>query len=305
MRILFFIDAQWALGSLHSGLCSALREAGWIADIKSWSKGYVTSEFVEEASRYDYIVTLPFGGTRYLADSFPNSYHIPREKIIIVAHDESDIQKLLAASGAEEFNRFAGYGVVSDSLACSSIALGIKRLPLIVRCGVDCGNYRFDISARLSSVGYATLMSRNTESGIERKRGALARACAVAAGLQFTPIDNLPFEKMPDYYGSISSLLMPSLQEGAGLPPLEAAAAGRLVIGTPVGHFPRLAYEGLGILAPLEAEAFQRFAVEKLIYYRNNPAAYVDKCTAIRDASGQRDWRNVVVDWIELFLSAR
>ena len=148
-------------------------------------------------------------------------------------------------------------------------------------------------------------MSRNTESGIERKRGALARACAVAAGLQFTPIDNLPFEKMPDYYGSISSLLMPSLQEGAGYPPLEGAAAGRLVIGTPVGHFPRLAYEGLGILAPLEAGAFQRFTVEKLVYYRNNPAAYVDKCTAIRDACAQRDWRCVVVDWIDLFSSAR
>ena len=41
---------------------------------------------------------------------------------------------------------------------------------------------------------------------------------------------------------------------------LEAAAAGRLVIGTPVGHFPRKAYQGGGILAPIEADKFTAFA---------------------------------------------
>ncbi len=300
-RILFYCDPGWALGAIHSSLCTHLRAAGWVADIKSWRVGYVISEFAKEVARYDYVVTLPHGGTKPLV----HSYRIPREKIIIVAHGESDIQELIVAQGIEEFDRYAGYGVVSDTLACSSIALGIKRLPFVVRCGVDCRKYQRPVSAGLSSVGYASAMLRPTVSGIEGKRGPLARACAEAAGLRFASVANLPFERVPDFYGSVDSLIMPSLQEGAGLPPLEAAAAGRLVIGTPVGHFPRLAYEGLGILAPLEAGAFQRFTTKCLLYYKENSAAYVDKCNIIQQASKNRDWRYTVEDWMELFANAR
>jgi glycosyltransferase involved in cell wall biosynthesis len=300
-RILFYSDSQWALGCIHSSLCTQLRALGWIANIKDWSKGYVISEFAEEASRYDYIVTLPFAGTSPLV----HGYGIPREKIIIVAHDESDIQKLLSADGIDEFDRYANYGVVSDSLACSSIALGVRRVPFIVRLGVDIDKYLPNVSAQLSSVGYASAMLRETESGLERKRGPLAQACAEAAGLRFVPVNDKPFDRMPEYYASVDSLLMPSLQEGAGLPPLEAAAAGKLVIATPVGHFPRLANEGLGILAPLEPRAFQRFAVEKLIYYKNNAAAYVEKCAAIQAAAKQRDWQYTVEDWVECLSDAR
>jgi hypothetical protein len=118
------------------------------------------------------------------------------------------------------------------------------------------------------------VMLRNTETGVERKRGPLAKACAELAGLRFAAAGGLSVDEM-DFYGSVDSLIMPSLQEGAGLPPLEAAADSRLVIGSPVDHFPRLTYEGLGILAPLEARAFQKFRAGTLIYYRDNPAAYL------------------------------
>jgi glycosyltransferase involved in cell wall biosynthesis len=298
-RLLFYSDTKWALGAIHAGVCTQLRAAGWTAEVKSWSKGYNISEFAREASTYDYVVTLPNAGTDPL-----KAYHVPPEKIIVVAHDESDLQKLIAEEGVEGFERFAAYGVVSDTLACSSISLGIKRLPLVVRYGVDVDRYRRDVPARLSSVGYATVMQRSTASGVERKRGALAQDCAEAADLRFVAVEKRPFETMPDFYGTVDSLIMPSLQEGAGLPPLEAAAAGRLVIGTPVGHFPRLAYEGLGILAPLDAGGFRRFTVETLIYYRDNPAAFADKCASIQQAAGQRDWRYTIADWIELFSSA-
>lgn len=175
----------------------------------------------------------------------------------------------------------------------------------MVRYGVEYSKYRRGAATTLSSVGYATTMQRQTISGLERKRGVLAKECAEASGLQFVPVDDLPFEKMPDFYAGVGSVVMPSLQEGAGLPPLEGAAAGRLVIGTPVGHFPRLAYEGMGILAPLGAEAFRRFTTQTLIYYRDNPSAYVEKCAAIQEAAKQRDWQYTVTDWIELFNNAR
>ena len=300
-RILIYTQTSWAFGAVHSSLAAQLRAAGWVADVKDWSKQYYLSEFQKEVEQYDYVLTVASGGNATLA----HSYGIAPEKIVIVAHDEWDLQKMIAAEGIDDFDRYAGYGVISDTLACSSIALGIKRVPFVVRYGVEFAKYRHDLSTGLSRVGYATTMERLTVSGLERKRGALAKACVEAVGLEFVPVDDLPFEAMPEFYGSVNSVVMPSLQEGAGLPPLEGAAAGRLVIGTPVGHFPRLAYEGLGILAPLEAGAFQRFTAETLIYYRDNPSAYVEKCGAIQEAAKQRDWQYTVKDWIELFDNAR
>jgi GR25 family glycosyltransferase involved in LPS biosynthesis len=300
-RILIYTQTSWAFGAVHSSLAAHLQAAGWVADIKDWSNQYYFSEFQQEVEQYDYVLTVASGGNATLV----HSYGIPPEKIVIVAHDEWDVQQMITAEGIDDFDRYAGYGVISDTLACSSIALGVKRLPFVVRYGVDCSKYRRAPAARLSSVGYGTVMQRHTVSGVERKRGPLAKACAEAAGLRFVPAGNLPLDAMPDFYGSIDSVIMPSLQEGAGLPPLEGAAAGRLVIGTPVGHFSRLAYEGLGILAPLEAGAFQRFTTDTLIYYRDNPTAYVEKCAAIQDAAKQRDWQCTMMDWIELFSNAQ
>jgi glycosyltransferase involved in cell wall biosynthesis len=108
-------------------------------------------------------------------------------------------------------------------------------------------------------------------------------------------------DQMPDFYESIDALIMPSLQEGAGLPAIEAAASGRLVIGTPVGHFPRLAYEGLGILGPLDEKAFLQFTVERLNFFKNNPIAYQHTCKIAQDAACERDWSKMVDDWIGLF----
>jgi glycosyltransferase involved in cell wall biosynthesis len=298
VKIIFYCETKWAFGLVHSALCTQLQARGWTAYIKDWAFGYVIADFQAEVMANDYIVTP---NSWVLVDS----YGIPHDKIIFVAHDESDLHKVIKRKGVEEFDRFAGYGVISDTLACSSLTLGIKRPPYVVRYGVDIERYRRPLSDRLTSVGYAADMERISETGVERKRGILAKACAEAAGLRFEAVRHLPFDKVPDFYGTVDSSIMPSLQEGAGLPPLEAAASGRLVIGTPVGHFPRLAYEGLGILAPLEAGAFQRFTTETLIYYRDNPAAYVEKCAAIQEAAKQRDWRYTVADWIELFSSAR
>ena len=82
------------------------------------------------------------------------------------------------------------------------------------------------------------------------------------------------------------------------MPPLEAAAAGRLVIGTPVGNFPRLAYEGMGIMAPLNAKAFVDFTYRTLVKYRDNPVLFREKCASIKEAAQKRAWINVMPDWI-------
>jgi Glycosyl transferases group 1 len=298
--LLIFGYTQWAYGQLHNALAEQLRVRGWKVTIKDWRASH--PNLAAEAAQHDHVMTV-FDGPQALA-----GYGIPREKTTFVAHAEFDIQGIIATEGIDSFSRYRNYAVVSDSLACSSLALGVPRIPTVVRLGVDTDKYRRPVAERLRTVGYAARWERNTNSGVEQKRGRLAQSCAEEAGLEFKRTEDTPMDQMPDFYASIDALIMPSLQEGAGLPALEAAAAGRLVIGTPVGHFPRLAYEGLGIMGPLDAKAFQRFAVERLRFFKDNPTAYRHACTAAQDAANShhperpgRDWRHVVDDWIELF----
>lgn len=301
-KICFYSESKWALGAIHSGLCKQFREIGWIADLKSWENGYVIEQFQKEMENYDYIVTLPHGGTRPLLES----YNIPKEKIIVVAHAEEDLINFIRHHGhPSALEGFAASAVVSDTLAASALTLGLSTPPRVVRLGVDTGLYRMPPAQRLDSVGYATVLERNNSFGVECKRGFLAREASEIAGLSFQEAGGLHYNELPSFYSSVGALILPSLQEGAGLPALEAAAAGRLVVGAPVGHFPRLAYEGLGILAPLDAMEFRRFAVSRLIYYKDNTSAYYDQCCSSQRAAEQRDWRVVISDWIDLARSAR
>jgi len=80
---------------------------------------------------------------------------------------------------------------------------------------------------------------------------------------------------------------------------IEAGAAGRLVIGTPVGHFPRKAYEGGGILAPIEREKFVAFVAATLSYYKENPREYRVKRLAIQQAARKFDWQHSIQEWID------
>jgi len=140
-------------------------------------------------------------------------------------------------------------------------------------------------------------------------RGELAEAAAREAGLEFRVAgstgNQASFHDMPEFYRSVDAVLTSSISEAAQLPVMEAAAAGRLVIGTPVGHFPRKAYEGGGILAPIEAGKFKAFTVETLRYYKDNPTAYRDKCHAIQEAARKFDWKYTIDEWVELIEGAK
>jgi glycosyltransferase involved in cell wall biosynthesis len=105
---------------------------------------------------------------------------------------------------------------------------------------------------------------------------------------------------MPEFYRGVDAVLLSSISESASLPVIEAAAAGRLVIGTPVGHFPRKAYEGGGILAPIEPEKFIAFTADTLTYYKENPREYQAKCRAIQKAARNFDWQYSIQEWIDL-----
>jgi glycosyltransferase involved in cell wall biosynthesis len=174
---------------------------------------------------------------------------------------------------------------------------------MIASLGINYSEFCTEISERLTTVGYASSMSVKTY-GIEWKRGKLAEAATREAGLAFkvagSTANQMSFHDMPAFYRSVDAVVTSSISEAAQLPVMEAAAAGRLVIGTPVGHFPLKAYQGAGIIAPIEPDKFKAFTTATLRYYAQNPAAYGDKCLLIQEAARKFDWQYSIGDWIEL-----
>jgi glycosyltransferase involved in cell wall biosynthesis len=302
-KVLFYGYTRRSHGRLYYDLCKRLVKRRYISDILDWQIDHC-GDIIKRIPYYDLFITS-LDGVHTLADS----YKIPFEKIAALAHSEADLQTFIDQQGLAPFARFGAYAVVSYSLLFSSLTLGITRIPTVVPVGIDFATFYSQLPERLSTVGYASTISVISKYGVELKREELARECADEAGLGYqrsaSPQSYLRFLDMPEFYRNVDAVLIPSLQEGAGLPAMEAAAAGRLVISTPVGHFPLKAYQGGGLIAPLDHEQFREFAVENLRYYKNNPALFVDKCRKIQEAAKQFDWEYAIDDWIGLIETAK
>src|ERR1700686_1369057 len=119
-----------------------------------------------------------------------------------------------------------------------------RRIPKVIKYGVNYRRFFTPVSSELKIVGYGGSIHRADHTGVDWKRGVLAREATEAAGLVFTPSGQFHFLAMPRYYARVDAVLVTSLREGFGLPAIEAAAAGRLVISTPVGGFPYLVSKG-------------------------------------------------------------
>jgi glycosyltransferase involved in cell wall biosynthesis len=287
-RLCIYTDTEWGLGEWARGLAA---HAPFEVALRDWA--HATTE---DVAGFDLYLTLP--STAHALEE----RGISSERIAVVAHDESDLQRVLLYG--KPLDAYRGYAVVSDSLACSSLTLGIARVPAVLRLGVDFLKFYGPLPSDLRRLGYMTVMSRTTESGVERKRGHLARVIADKAGLEFVQSHTrVSSEDLPAKYWRIDALVMTSLQEGAGQPPLEAAAAGRLVLGTPVGQFPRLANDGIGFMGPLGPEEFVEFSVEKLLFMKANPQIFREACIAGQRAAKDRDWSVVAPEWMKWLAS--
>src|SRR6266852_6651558 len=300
-KVLIYGYPQWSHGRVYYDLCKQLHRRGYIVDIINWQENHA-AYIADLIPFYDLFMTA-LDGVRTLTDI----YGVPYDRVIALSHHELDIRMLIEQKGVEVFDKLANYGATSEFIYCSSLMKGVPRVPKVVSMGVNFAEFYSKISERLSTVGYASSMSVTTY-GIEWKRGELAETAAREAGLEFRVAgstgNQASFHDMPEFYRSVDAVLTSSISEAAQLPVMEAAAAGRLVIGTPVGHFPRKAYEGGGILAPIEAGKFKAFTVETLRYYKDNPIAYQDKCHAIQEAARKCDWKYTIDEGVELIETA-
>jgi glycosyltransferase involved in cell wall biosynthesis len=302
-KVLIYGYPAWSHGRVYYDICKELYRKRYIVDIINWQVDH--AGYMDQLISYYDLFISALDGMRTLLEI----YRVPAEKVIGLSHHEMDIQILIDQMGKEVFERLAGYGVVGYQLFDASVILGVPRHPLVVQLGVDCEEFRAEIPERLVTVGYAGSYSHKTREGLEWKRGEIAEAAAREAGLEFkiagSTANQISFHDMPDFYKSVDAVLVSSVSEGAQLPIREGAAAGRLVISTPVGDFPLRAAQGTGIVAPIESHKYQKFVTATLKYYKENPPAFVEMCRKIQNAARQLDWPNMIGDWVELIETAK
>ncbi|MBM2714229.1 glycosyltransferase family 25 protein [Mesorhizobium caraganae] len=296
-RVLIYGYTKWSHGRVYYDIMRKLHELGFIVDILDWQINNI--DHVEYLSKYYDVWMSALDGVSTLVDR----YQVPYDRIIAISHHEFDIRMLVEQKGKDVFEKFANYGVVSESVYSASMMLGIPRMPEVASLGIDYQSFFSPLPERLTTVGYATSMSVQTY-GVEWKRGDLAEAAAEEAGLIFkvagSTANQISFHDMPIFYQSVDAVVTSSVNESGPLSVMEGAAAGRLVIGTSVGHFPLKAYQGGGIIAPIEPSKFKAFTSATLRYYKENPAAFVEKCYMTREAARKFDWQYSIDEWVDL-----
>lgn len=302
LKVLIYGYTKWSHGRVYYDLSRRLHDRGFVVDILDWQANNI--EYIDNLSTYYDMFMTSLDGVSTLA----GTYNIPYDKIIAISHSEFDIRMLIDQKGLDVFKRFANFGVVSEHVYSASVTRGVPRMPKVVPLGIDYQSFFSKLPERLATVGYATSMSLNIYD-VELKRGELAEAATREAGLAFkvagSTENQISFHDMPKFYQSVDAIVTSSVSESGPLSVMEGAAAGRLVIGTPVGHFPLKAYQGGGIIAPIEPDKFKAFTSATLRYYKENPAAFVEKCHVTREIARKFDWQYAIDEWIELIEKAR
>ena len=268
-RVLFFFEDKWAFGAIHKALCKELYQHGIYANILDWNTNLSMNEFGLLNRVYDIFVTLPNVASYLLRAG------IPFDKIVVVAHEQRDLYEAHQQQGLDFLNEVKQFAVISSVLKIKSKELNLAREPKITSAGIHFDLFYSDTHSELKNVGYAGAKTGRNFVGAEIKRGHLAeQAVDGVAGLKLVNHAFYYHLCMPSFYKNIDCVIQPSLEEAGGLATMEGAAAGRLIIGTPVGYLGENGDRGAGILVPLDEAGFVQKTIEYLAYYRDNPTEY-------------------------------
>lgn len=293
-NIIFFIENKWAFGTIHNSLCKELYKFDINAELLNWEKSYQVDEMLQISDSIDYFVTSPTGIVSLL------NYQIPVSKIIAVAHGQSDILLIKQHLGLEIYSKIAKYGVVSEILKQKSIEFGVDVPITVVPFGIHFDRFYSKPSEKLSVIAMAGAYESFNFFGQEIKRGNLVEQAVKYTGLNYKKHNFYHYLSMPNFYRSVDCIVTASTEEGAGLPMLEAAAAGKLCIGTPVGYFEKNGLQGGGHIVSIDSGCFVNELIDLLNYYKNNTAEYKKKCLEIQDyARHHYDWQYHIDTWVK------
>lgn len=290
--VLFYTQNRWAFGQIHHALIKRLWEHKIFAHLLDWTQAYSHKEFQLLNSRYDTFVTTPEAIYSLL------NYGIPPSKIVSVAHSERDIAGGIQTIGTAGFDSLKSYGVVHPDLIQSSISRGISRPPDLVRVGIDFDHYYTPIGDALKIIGYAGDKEHKTVHDVDCKRTYLLPPVIQDMPFEFRAHEFYNHICMSGYYPTIDAILVPSSSETAGLPAMEAAAAGRLVVSTEVGYFNGEA----GLLCRTDDEGFIQDARQALLMCAD-PKVYKAECERAQQyAKDNFDWKYSLDNWLNLLV---
>lgn len=269
-------------------------EYGINATVLPWDKNYNKQELAELSDNIDYFVANPYGVALLI-----DRYGIKPEKCIVVAHAVRDLNDLKTFS-SDNRERLHGYGVVSSWLLNQSRELSIERIPTVVPIGINYDSFYSEPNKELQTIGYAGSVNPNAIHN-HIKRYWLIEQLSEKTNLNLKPAATYhnSYVTMRGFYKSVDAVIIASTEEGAGLPALEASAAGKLVISTPVGLW--LTESGdSGHTVPIEESEFLEETESLLNFYKDNPDSYREKCLETQEHAKRYDWSNVIKYWVNL-----
>lgn len=301
-KTLFYIENKWAFGAIHYGLCKELYTHGVHCDLLNWDNEYSKDEFKFLIDTYDNIVTTPV----YVL-KLHYTYGVPLEKIIAVAHGQWDILHAKQNADFDFYPKIKKFAVISKILKEKCIEWQISILPNVIETGIHFDFFYAKPSDSLKIVGYGGAKHTYNFSGQEIKRGHLVETSVNGIGLKLKSHNFYNFLCMSGYYRTIDALVMSSSEEAGGLPIMEAAAAGRLILGTPVGYFEEHCetndFTRGGIKLPIKEQEFITELSRNLIKYSKDKNAYKLKCLEIQEYARENyDWSKKIVEWINLLV---
>jgi glycosyltransferase involved in cell wall biosynthesis len=297
-KVLFFTQNRWAYGSIHHSLIKELYKYGIYGDLLDWTISYTLEEFELLIDGYDLFVTMPEA-----VIPLHQSYKVPLNKIVAVAHGQWDLYLANRDFGNEFYENIAGFSVISKILVDVSKTIGIGRVPDITPCGITFENFYNPIENKyLKNIGYGGSTTAQNFSGVNIKRGYLIENVVNGIdGLNLVSHGFYHFMCMSSYYKKLDCVIIASSEEAGGLPAMEAAAAGKLVISTPLGYFEEHGPKGGGVVVPVDETEFVNSTREALIFYKNNPTEYWYKCKQIQEYAREHyDWSKNIEPWLNL-----
>lgn len=297
MKIAFFTYPEWAFGAIHDALCKELYKHGIYAHILNWERQYTVEEFQSFMELFDVFCTAPGNAVPCL-----NSYGVPNEKIVAVAHGRYDIQAGIAHNN--KFDEFKTWGGVSPDLADYAKMSGVNREMIIAKNGIHFDNFYAEPAKELRVIGYGGALEykNHLDGNKDLKRGYLVKRVADGIGLPINLLTRRHYLGMPAYYPTVDSIMVSSTEESCGLPLMEAAAAGRLPISTHVGV--TRDYENTpNLILPMAEEEFISGGVTALDALSRDSDTFSSMCkTAQEFARENYDWSVRINDWVKLFV---
>jgi glycosyltransferase involved in cell wall biosynthesis len=288
-KVIFYTEALWAFGSLHSELCKVLYGQGVNAILMDWKIPYTVAEMQEIDATGPIWCTEP-----HAIEVLVKQYGISPSRIVLICHSIADVEWAMDNINPDEYRQFI---VISNFLA--GVAADRGYMPWVQHIGANVHDFDYHHATELRRVGYAG--TTRAEYAENKRPELIQRACEIA-GLEFVTAEHYhnTFVTMPGFYKTVDAVVVASRHEGDGMISLEAGAAGRLVLSTPVGHWPELCENGGGITLPTDPDGIVEALVAHFTYFKDNPQEFAYICSGIQQYAKRYDWSKVAPAWAHL-----